>query len=166
MASMATQSAVAVSVERRGASAAGDSVNPGRHFAWLVGGMAVAFLVPFVVADALGLQRDLYYALYVAAVIGLFVGWARDTGQPLRAMFARHWKWALALGLVFAGVSVFIALRAEGSSPHPGGLTFAPAIVWRSRRPSALGVPDPARARRAAGQPPATTGGRAARRSH
>jgi hypothetical protein len=93
--------------------------------------MAVAFLVPFVVADALGLQRDLYYALYVAAVIGLFVGWARDTGQSLRAMFARRWQWAVGLGLVFAGISVFIALRAEGSSPHPGGLTFASAIVWR-----------------------------------
>ena len=131
MTSTPTQSAGDVSVGRRAASAAGDSVSPGRHAAWLAGGMAGAFLVPFVVADALGLQRDLYYALYVAAVIGLFVGWARDTGQPLRAMVARHWRWALGLGLVFAGASVFIALRAEGSSPHPGGLTFASAIVWR-----------------------------------
>jgi hypothetical protein len=93
--------------------------------------MVVAFLVPFVVADALGLQRDLYYAVYVAAVMGLFVGWARDTRQPLGAMVARHWQWALGLGLLFAGVSVFIALGAEGSTPHPGGLTFASAIFWR-----------------------------------
>src|SRR5688500_12299941 len=60
-------------------SPAASSVNAGRHFAWLVGGIAGSFLVPFVLADQLGLQRDPYYALYVAAVVGLFVGWARDT---------------------------------------------------------------------------------------
>jgi hypothetical protein len=131
MASIATQPAVAMPIGHRATPAADASVSPRRHFAWLAGGMAVAFLMPFVVADTFGLQRDLYYALYVGVVIGLFVGWARDTGQPLRAMFARRWQWALGLGLVFAGVSVFIALGAEGSSPHPGGLTFASAILWR-----------------------------------
>ena len=60
-------------------NASGDSprarpVSARRHLAWLVGGMAGAFLVPFVLADQLGLQRDLYYALYVAAVVGLFFG--------------------------------------------------------------------------------------------
>ena len=50
-------------------------------FVWLIGGMSVAFLVPFVLADQLALQRELYYAIYVGAVVGLFVGWARDTGQ-------------------------------------------------------------------------------------
>ena len=28
---------------------------------WLAGGLALGFLVPFVFADQLGLQRDLYY---------------------------------------------------------------------------------------------------------
>jgi len=102
-----------------------------RHLAWLVGGMAVAFLVPFFVADSLGLQRDLYYAVYVAAVVAVFVGWAHDTEQPLAEMVARRWRLAFGLGLLFAAISVLIALRAEGSSPHPGGLTFAAAIGWR-----------------------------------
>jgi predicted lipid-binding transport protein (Tim44 family) len=82
----------------------------GRHLAWLAGGMVMAFLVPFVLADQLDLQRDVYYGLYIAAVVGLFVAWARDTGQSLREMCARRWKWAAGLGLVFAGVSVLIAL--------------------------------------------------------
>src|SRR5215212_10714327 len=51
-------------------------VSPQRHLAWLVGGMSGSFLVPFLLADQLGLQRDVYYALYVAAVVGLFVAWA------------------------------------------------------------------------------------------
>jgi hypothetical protein len=106
-------------------------VNAWRHVVWLLGGMAVAFLVPLVIADSLGLQRDLYYAVYVAAVLGVFAGWARDTGESLMQMVSRRWRLALALGLVFAGISVAIALRAEGSSPHPGGMTFAAAIGWR-----------------------------------
>jgi hypothetical protein len=90
----------------------------------------MAFLVPFVLADRLDLQRDVYYGLYMAAVVGLFVAWARDTGQSLGEMCARRWKWAVGLGLVFAAVSVFIALQ-QDATPHPSGIGFAAAIVWR-----------------------------------
>jgi hypothetical protein len=93
--------------------------------------MAGSFLVPFIMADQLGLQRDLYYAVYVAAVLGLFVGWARDTHQPLREMLVRRWQLAVGLGLVFAGLSAFIAIRAEDSTTHPGGIEFLAALGWR-----------------------------------
>ena len=112
-------------------SPAARPVSARRHFAWLVGGMAGSFLVPFIVADQLGLQRDLYYAVYVAAVVGLFVAWARDTRQPLREMFARRWRLAVGLGVVFAAVSAFIAVRAEGGTTHPGGIEFIAALGWR-----------------------------------
>ena len=36
---------------------------------------------PFLLADTLDVQRDVYYGLYMLAVVGLFVGWAKDTGQ-------------------------------------------------------------------------------------
>ena len=104
---------------------------PRRHAAWLVGGMAVAFLVPYVLADRVGLARDLYYGLYAAAVIALFVGWAHDTGQPIRAMLARRWRLAVLLGVAFAGISAFIATRAEDAGAHPGGIEFAGALLWR-----------------------------------
>ena len=104
---------------------------PRRHLAWLAAGAAMSFAVPFLLADQLGIQRDVYYGLYIAAVAGLFVAWAHDTGQPLREMCARHWRLAVALGLLFAAVSAFIAIGAEDSTSHPEGITFAAAIVWR-----------------------------------
>ena len=33
--------------------------------------MVGSFLVPFIVADQLGVQRDVYYAVYAASVLGL-----------------------------------------------------------------------------------------------
>jgi hypothetical protein len=97
----------------------------------LLGGMAGSFVVPFIVADQLGLQRDLYYAVYVAAVVTLFAAWARDTHQSLREMFARRWRLAVALGVLFAAISAVIAVRAEGGGTHPGGLEFIAALGWR-----------------------------------
>ncbi len=99
--------------------------------AWLLGGVVLAFLVPYVIADRIGLQRDIYYGLYVAAVFGLFVGWAHDTGQSLREMVARRWKLAVALGLVCAGAMAFFAMRQDVSGPHPGGITLIGSLAWR-----------------------------------
>ena len=107
------------------------AVSARRHVAWLAGGMAVAFSVPFVLADRLGLQRDLYYAVYAATVVGLFIAWARDTDQSLRVMIARRWRPAVGLGIAFAAVSAFIATGAEDGSAHPGGIEFIGALVWR-----------------------------------
>lgn len=102
-----------------------------RHFAWLAGGMVLSFLTPFVLADQLGVQRDLYYGIYGLAVVALFTAWARDTGQSLREMCTRRWRIAIALGLVFAGISVLIVLGTEDSTSRPGGLEFIGAIIWR-----------------------------------
>jgi len=90
-----TAAAPAPAVHARAATAAtsqapGDPISARRHLAWFIGGMAVSFLVPFIVADQIQVQRDFYYAVYVAAVVGLFVAWARDTRQSLREMFARR----------------------------------------------------------------------------
>lgn len=101
-----------------------------RHITWLAVGVAVSFAVPFVLADRLELQRDVYYGLYAAAVAGLFVAWARDTGQSLREMVGRRRRWALALGVVFAAISALIALTGDATS-RPGGLELVAAIGWR-----------------------------------
>jgi xanthine/uracil permease len=93
--------------------------------------MAVAFLVPFVVADQLELQRDLYLVVYVAAVVGLFFGWARDTHQSLPEMLGRRRRLAVALGIAFAAIGAVIAIGAEEGSPHPGGIEFVGALLWR-----------------------------------
>jgi hypothetical protein len=103
-----------------------DAVRPRRPGAWLLGGMAVAFLVPFVVADRLGLQRDLYLVVYVAAVLGVFVGCARDTGQSLRAMLARRRRLAVGLGILLAGLGAvaMVASLAMTAVYHAGYSDF------------------------------------------
>src|SRR5688572_8970659 len=102
-----------------------------RHVAWLAAGTVVSFLVPFVLADQIGLQRDVYYGIYALAVSGLFVGWARDTGQSLTEMCARRWRLTLALATVVAAITALIALRAEDAGPTPEGISLAGSILWR-----------------------------------
>jgi hypothetical protein len=131
MASTATPPRRPVRIAAPSPARAGHRVTARRHLAWLLGGMAVAFLVPFVVADRLELERDLYLVIYVAAVVGLFAGWAHDTRQSPAEMIARRWRLAVGLGIVFAGVGAVIATKAEHSSPHPGGIEFVGALLWR-----------------------------------
>lgn len=102
-----------------------------RHLTWLGAGIALAFLVPFVFADTLEIQRDVYYGIYALFVGGLFVVWARDTGQSLRAMASRRWRLTLILGALVAVAGAFIVIGASESSPHPDGLEFAGALFWR-----------------------------------
>jgi len=40
------------------------------HWAWLAGGFVVAFAVPFLLADVLEINRDVFYGLYAIAVLG------------------------------------------------------------------------------------------------
>lgn len=102
---------------------------PGQAW-WLLAGLVLAFGVPFVFADVVSLQRDVYYALYVAGVF-TFVGlWARKTQQPVRAFVTRRWRWAVLLGVVAGALLTFTVLR-EPATPHPDGLAFAGAILWR-----------------------------------
>jgi hypothetical protein len=102
-----------------------------RHLAWLGAGIAVSFAVPYVLADRLELPRDLYYGLYGAAVLTLFAGWMRDTGQSLRALLSRRLPWAIGLGLLAAAASVAVVLATEDATARPGGVELAGAILWR-----------------------------------
>jgi hypothetical protein len=97
---------------------------------WLLGGLVLAFGVPFVLADLAGLHRDLYYALYVASVFAFVGVWARQTQQPIGAFLTRRWQLAVPLGVVTGVLLMFTVLR-EPSTPHPRGLTFVAAILWR-----------------------------------
>lgn len=97
---------------------------------WLLGGLAIAFAIPFVFADLVNTPRDLYYAIYVAAVF-IFAGvWAQQTHRSLRVFLTRGWQWALPLSAV-AGVVLMLTVLREPSTAHPHGLTFAGAILWR-----------------------------------
>jgi hypothetical protein len=103
----------------------------GRQLVWLGVGIVVSFVVPFVLADQLGIQRDLYYGLYAIATVGLCAAWMADTHQSLRELIAHRWRWALGLGVVFAAISAIIVLTSEDATSHPEGPEFIGAILWR-----------------------------------
>jgi hypothetical protein len=97
---------------------------------WLLGGLAIAFAIPFLFTDVIRVPRDLYYAIYVASVFGFVGAWARKTQQPIRAFLRRSWRWAIALGAP-AGLGLMYTVLREPSTAHPHGLTFVGAILWR-----------------------------------
>jgi hypothetical protein len=100
------------------------------QWVWLGGGALVAFLVPFVFADVIGVSRDFYYAIYCVSVFAFFGAWVRASSLNIHEFFARNWKWAVALGLVAGGVLAAIVLKDAGTA-HPHGATFGAQIVWR-----------------------------------
>ena len=101
------------------------------HLLWLAAGGALAFLVPYVLADRLELPKDLYYAAYSLFVVALFSSWARATGQSVPALLRRRLPLTLALAAALAVVMAAIVVRSEDAGPRPGHLELAGAIVWR-----------------------------------
>jgi hypothetical protein len=101
-----------------------------RHWLWLLAGFPFAFAVPFLLADTLDLDRDLFYGLYALAVAVFVACWARDT-RLTRSDLVRNWRWGLALGVVGAAATSFIVFRTEAATDRPGGLELVAAILWR-----------------------------------
>jgi hypothetical protein len=101
------------------------------HWAWLAGGFVLAFLVPFLFADVLDINRDVFYGLYALAVVGLFALWSRETGYDLVAAVKRRWIAALVLGLAAAAVLTAMVLRTEDATARPDGLELVGALAWR-----------------------------------
>jgi hypothetical protein len=101
------------------------------HWAWLAGGLIYAFALPYVLADVLEINRDLFYGLYALAVIVLFALWSRATGYDLVAATKRRWLAALVLGLAVAAVMVAIVLRTEDATARPDGIELFGAVAWR-----------------------------------
>jgi hypothetical protein len=101
------------------------------HWAWLAGGFVLAFAVPYLLADVLEINRDLFYGLYALAVFGLFALWSRSTGYDVVAAAKRHWIAALLLGLAAAAVLSAIVIRTEDATARPDGIDLFAAIAWR-----------------------------------
>ena len=104
--------------------------NARRHAYWLAAAFPFSFLVPFLLADVAGLQRDLFYGLYAAAVAAFVLGWARDTGVG-RGALTRNWRWGLGLGVLAGAALALVVFRTEDSTPRPDGLELVGAVLWR-----------------------------------
>lgn len=85
---------------------------------------------PLRADDLATINRDLYYGIYAAAVFGFFALWLHHAVDRPRRLLTRNWELGFLLGIVFAGGTTAIALS-EKATPHPHGLRFAAAIVWR-----------------------------------
>jgi hypothetical protein len=101
-----------------------------RHWLWLAAAFPFAFLVPFVFADVLELNRDLFYGLYAIAVSGFIAGWARSTGLTRRAL-THHWRWGVGLGLATAALMAVMVVRTENPTHAPGPFELVGAVLWR-----------------------------------
>ena len=101
------------------------------HWVWLAGGFGLAFAVPYLLADMLEINRDLFYGLYAIAVFGLFALWSRSTGYDLVAASKRRWVAATLLGLAAAAVLAAMVLRTEDATSRPDGLELVGAVAWR-----------------------------------
>jgi hypothetical protein len=101
-----------------------------RQWRWLAGGLVLAFAVPFVFADLLTTNRDVYYGIYAFAVFGLFALWLTYGVEAPRALLLRNWRLGVVLGVAFAGVTAGIVFT-EDATPRPDGWSLAGAVVWR-----------------------------------
>ena len=101
------------------------------QWAWLGIGLVVAFAVPFLLADRLGINRDLFYGLYALSVVGLFWLWSNSTGYDLVAALRQRWLVALLLGLATAGALAIMVVRTESATTRPAGLDLVGAVLWR-----------------------------------
>lgn len=102
-----------------------------RQWTWIGGGLVFSFLVPFVFADLLAVDRDLYYGIYATSVLAFLWLWTRSTHLPVPELVRHRWLLGVTLGVVFGVVNALLVTRAVDGSPHPDGIDFAAAIVWR-----------------------------------
>lgn len=97
---------------------------------WFAITAAVAFGVPFVGSSILGLQHDVYLAVYFLAVLALLWTYTTATRLDLRAVALRNWKLGLVLGIVF-GVLLVRNVFSESGTRHPSGAYYWFELVWR-----------------------------------
>ena len=98
---------------------------------WFVGGALLGFLIPYLFSSLLGLQHDLYYALYFA-LVGLFLtAYVRTTGVSVRGTFTRGLPLTVVVGIIIAGLEVTNILRTSPVTAHPTGAYFGFELLWR-----------------------------------
>lgn len=116
---------------RRQDARAGLRLRVSPHWSWLGGALVLAFALPYLLADVLELNRDLFYGVYAVAVVALLVGWSRSTGYDLVYALERRWTWAVGLGLAAAAVLAVMVVRTDDATARPDGLELVGAVAWR-----------------------------------
>jgi hypothetical protein len=97
---------------------------------WFAAATVLSFAVPFIGSSVLGLQHDVYLAIYFAFVLGGFTAYALATGLDMRATLRRHWKLGVALGTIF-GVALVRNVLSNDATPRPHGAYYVFELIWR-----------------------------------
>jgi hypothetical protein len=98
---------------------------------WFAAGCAYAFAIPYIGVSVLDLQHDVYYLVYLAAVLLLVGVYARVEHVELRAVFVPRWRWSVAVGVLLAVFLVVNVVRTEDATARPDGLYFVFELAWR-----------------------------------
>jgi hypothetical protein len=98
---------------------------------WFAIGLGVSFAVPFVFADLLEVQRDVYYAIHAVAALALLGAWQRTQGGAIRPFLLHRWRWGVGLGIASAAILALIVNATEDATSRPDALELGGAIVWR-----------------------------------
>ena len=108
-----------------------------RHqWTWLLAGIALSFLIPFVFTDLISIDRDLYYGLYVGSVF-TFVGlWLRFGIDSPRELLLHNWRRGVVLGVAFIGVMAAVVFKDPATFASPSrstrGVTGDESVVQRN----------------------------------
>ncbi len=100
------------------------------QLSWFAFAAIVAFAVPFLGSSVLGLQHDLYLAVYFLIVAALLCAYATATRLDVRSVVLRNWKPGVLLGLA-VGLALVRNVFSEAATAHPSGAYFWFEIVWR-----------------------------------
>jgi hypothetical protein len=97
---------------------------------WFATAAGTSFALPFIGSSVLGLQHDVYLAVYFVVVLGIFMAYAVLTRLDIRETLRRQWKLGVALGVVFGVVLVRNVLSAD-VTPRPHGGYYVFELIWR-----------------------------------
>jgi hypothetical protein len=97
---------------------------------WFAAAAFVSFAVPFIGSSILGLQHDVYPAIYFIVVLAGFTAYAAATGLDVRGTLGRQWKLGIVLGIVF-GVVLVRNVLSEDATPRPHGAYYVFELIWR-----------------------------------
>ena len=97
---------------------------------WLLGGALLFFAVPFIGADVLGLQPDLYYLGYFTVALGWFVAFESTFRPRLHALWRLNLAWSLVVGALAGAAVAAVVFRSSGTD-HPDGWRWWFEIGWR-----------------------------------
>jgi hypothetical protein len=97
---------------------------------WYIASLSVAFAVPFVGVDLLGLHHDLYLLIYFTVAGTLLASFAAHLQLDWRSWLRTNVWWTVAAGAAVA-FAIVRNVMSEASMPHPSGGYFWFEVAWR-----------------------------------